>query len=381
MKLPPFKNVASIDADSRPDCRASLSLDQHLQFLLYRTATPQALELALSKLPNEANGSEIKPEFEVFGQLPTEIQLKIWETAVSDPQVICVNQYMCYAMNPDEAMLVIEQQVFQPYDDKMILPFIGTYLRIYEYSHPFLKRLSAVCHESRKAVQKYEASRLEPLHLDLYFNIESYDDLDQSLLDDRSPSTGAINFADDTLFLTSTSTPTDFSLAALAITLGGGAQRIRHLAISHGWFESPEFNRSLHHAGGAATPQVPNYGRMLQLVSRFAELRRLDIVIGIPEWLDRWESGPLRWGEISLEEVNPKHWPPENFMVLFCRTFFPDKADKDVCFAELAQDINDLFKSAKDGHCDTKDWKAAHWKVPQVAFKIMKQDTIDLVPQ
>jgi hypothetical protein len=69
-----------------------LSLDQYLQFLLYRTATPQALDLVLSKLPNEAKGSDIRPEFEVSGQLPAEIQLKIWDTAVSDPQVICVNQ-------------------------------------------------------------------------------------------------------------------------------------------------------------------------------------------------------------------------------------------------------------------------------------------------
>jgi hypothetical protein len=180
-----------------------------------------------------------------------------------------------------------------------------------------------VCHESRKAVQKHEGSRLESLNLDLYFNIESYDDLDQSLLDDRSPSTGTINFADDTLFLTSTSTPTDFSLVALAITLGEGAQRIRHLAISHGWVETQEFNRSLHHAGGTASPQVPKYGRMLQLVSRFTELRSLDIVIGIPEWLDRWESGPRGWGEIRLEEVNPKHRPLENFMVLFPSNILP----------------------------------------------------------
>jgi hypothetical protein len=182
---------------------------------------------------------------------------EIWETAVRSPQVIYVNQCKQYIPEINTVAFPISQEILQPCD-KIVTPPVDsdrTCLRIYEYSRPHLKNLSSVCYKSKKVVEEYEESCLESLYLNLFISIDNYDDLGQPDLGGLSPTrTITINSADDTLFLISESDPADFSLVALAVTIRGGAQRIRNLALSHGWFESLEFNKFLDFSEGVASP-------------------------------------------------------------------------------------------------------------------------------
>jgi hypothetical protein len=124
---------------------------------------------------------------------------------------------------------------------------------------------------------------------------------------------------------------------------------------------------------------------VLQQLVRFAGLETLDVVIGMPECERKFMEGArFRCGEIHLERVDPTQKLPESFMPSSRCAFFCDKADRDMCYSELERDITDLFISAKDEHCDTEGWQTASWKVPGVAFKMMRRDAVDekeLVPR
>lgn len=350
-----------------------------------------------------ATGHEIKPPCQSFSKLPAEIQLKIWETAAQDPSVICICQEVDVIGDPTPtapkaSTLLIYQMVLQkskylsvPQDAEVPLDWC-----VYE-SPRFSRQLRSICFESRRIAQAYEESYIEEFDLDLYFYFNSDREHDQTFVE-RIPSTVKINWATDTVFLTSRMSLDLMHIIALAVTMREGADELRNLAISHRWFEGVEFLSLLDNLDfvpdNAGSFLVPSYGRLVRLFSMFPKLKNLDIVIGEPVWAYDLEDIKQRGcNDVTLMPVDPLKKVPEDFMITFRRTFWPAEipasinkdqtvytsTELDIVWSKLEQDMNAFFEAGKACHLDTEEWNAKDWNAPRIRFKSVRQEP--LVPE